>query len=127
MRFKKILFLMLLVAAFLIGSLLSSFHKHKHNKHSNSEQTTKILVSIKPIYSLVLGLTKNVPKIQTELLLYPPNSPHTFHLKPSDVKKIVDADLIIWVGPELESFLINPLSKLKTKKQILTLIEETPL
>lgn len=127
MRFKKILFLILLVVAFLIGTLLNSFHRHHKPPKHPAGQTTKILVSIKPIYSLVLGLTKNVPKIQTELLLPPPNSPHTFHLKPSDVSKIVEANLIIWVGPELENFLINPLTKLKSKKQILTLIEETPL
>lgn len=127
MRFKKILFLILLIVAFFIGTVLNSFQKHnKTLKHSN-EQTTKILVSIKPIYSLVLGLTKNVPKIKTELLLSPPHSPHTFHLKPSDLNKIAQADLIIWVGPELENFLINPLTKLKTKKQILTLMDETPL
>ncbi|GAB7220653.1 zinc ABC transporter substrate-binding protein ZnuA [Vibrio comitans] len=32
-------------------------------------------------------------------------SPHDYALRPSDVKKVRDADLVIWFGPELESFM----------------------
>lgn len=128
MTYKKIIFLILLVAAFLAGIFLPPLHKHNKNfKSQSTNQKTKILVTIKPLYSLVLGLTKNVPGIQTELLLSPPHSPHTFHLKPSDVNKIVQADLIIWVGPELENFLITPLANLKAKTQLLPLIKTAPL
>lgn len=122
------IFLILLVGAFLAGIFLPPLHKHNKNIKSHSiQQTTRILVSIKPLYSLVLGLTKNVPGIKTELLLSPPHSPHTFHLKPSDINKIVKADLIVWVGPELENFLITPLANLKSKTQLLPLIQTTPL
>lgn len=124
MSFKKVLFLAIIVAAFLIGTVLNFFQEQKvPPQKAAAEQNLKILVSIKPLYSLVLGLTKNVPKVQTELLLPPSQSPHTFHLKPSDVEKIVESDLVIWVGPELENFLINPLTNLKKKNQLITLFE----
>lgn len=125
MTTKKIIFLTLLILAFLTGLFLNTpLHKNNQNKKNT---VINVLVTIKPLYSLVCCLTKGVPGIQPELLLYPPNSPHTFHLKPSDVTKIVQANLIIWVGPELENFLITPLNNLKSKTQILNLTHSADL
>ena len=32
-----------------------------------------------------------------------------YDLRPSDVRRLRQADLVIWVGPELERFLVKPL------------------
>jgi len=45
-----------------------------------------------------------------ELMLTGHESPHHFALKPSHIKKISQADLVFWIGPELENFLIKPLN-----------------
>ena len=37
------------------------------------------------------------------------NSPHGFTLKPSHAKMLENADLVIWVGEDLEAFLEKPL------------------
>lgn len=125
---KKIIFLILVILGFLSG-LYFNTPLDKHNKNQQNKKNTEInvLVTIKPLYSLVSGLTKNVPGVKTQLLLSPPNSPHTFHLKPSDVTNIVQSDLLIWVGPELENFLINPVENLKPTTQTLNLIQAANL
>jgi zinc transport system substrate-binding protein len=43
-------------------------------------------------------------------LLIPANlSEHDYALKPSDVRTIGEADLVVWVGESLESYLVRPL------------------
>ena len=37
-------------------------------------------------------------------------SPHGFAMKPSHAKMLQDADIIFWVGEDLENFLVKPLS-----------------
>lgn len=60
-----------------------------------------VVTSIKPIHSLASQVTLG---ITTPILLFPDGqSPHTYLLKPSDRKQIQQADLIIWVGPQLET------------------------
>lgn len=68
----------------------------------------KVLVSIKPIHSLVASVMQGVA---TPTLLLPDYaSPHTFQLKPSNLKQLQEADLVIWIGPDLETFLEKPLA-----------------
>ena len=43
------------------------------------------------------------------------NSPHNFSLKPSHAKMLANADLVIWIGEDLETFLEKPLSTIAKK------------
>jgi len=43
------------------------------------------------------------------------NSPHGFSLKPSHAKMLENADLVIWVGEDLEAFLEKPLDTIAKK------------
>ncbi len=70
----------------------------------------KIVVSIAPIHSLVSLLTKGVS--EPKLLLRQGGSPHSSSLRPSQARALAAADLLIWVGPELESFLTVPVGRL---------------
>ncbi|MCT6867180.1 MAG: zinc ABC transporter substrate-binding protein ZnuA, partial [Gilliamella apicola] len=45
-------------------------------------------------------------------------SPHTYSLKPSDLAKIKTAELIIWVGEDLETFMPTVLKSIDKNKQI---------
>jgi zinc transport system substrate-binding protein len=62
-----------------------------------------VLSSIKPIQLITNEITEGVST--SEVLLSTNTSPHDYAFKPSDVKKIRKADLVVWVGPELETFL----------------------
>lgn len=69
-----------------------------------------IVVSIAPLHSLVSALTSGISEPQ--LLLTRGGSPHSASLRPSQARALSEADLLIWVGPELESFLSQPISRL---------------
>ncbi|MDF4815871.1 zinc ABC transporter substrate-binding protein, partial [Vibrio parahaemolyticus] len=66
-------------------------------------QAVTVLTSIKPIQLLVTELTQGVTS--PDVLLQSNTSPHDYALRPSDVKKVASADLVIWYGHDLEPFL----------------------
>ena len=67
----------------------------------------QVIASIAPLHSLVAGVMAGVG--EPGLLLSGPVSPHDFALAPSDVRRIAAADLVVWIGAPLESFLVKPL------------------
>ena len=73
----------------------------------------KVVTSIKPIHSLAAYVMDGVSKPNVIVDGY--NSPHGFSLKPSHAKMIENADLIIWVGEDLEAFLEKPLDSIAKK------------
>ena len=48
-----------------------------------------------------------------EVLLPPGASPHNYALRPSDVRRVSDVDLLYWIGPDMESFLPRVLKNRK--------------
>ncbi len=70
----------------------------------------KVIASIKPIHSLVALVMQGVGT--PDLIVNGSNSPHTYSLKPSDAEALQNAEVIFWVGPELEAFLQKPLEAL---------------
>jgi len=50
-------------------------------------------------------------------------SPHGFALKPSHAKMIQNADIIFWVGEDIESFLEKPLKSIAKKAEKIELME----
>lgn len=70
----------------------------------------KVVVSIKPIHSLVAGVMYGVS--QPALLIPGNTSPHTYSLRPSEASLLQEADLVFWIGSKLETFLVKPLSAL---------------
>jgi len=81
----------------------------------------KVVVSIKPLHSLVAGLMQGIGE---PLLLVKKGSPHGYVLRPSEARALANAQLVVWVGHELESFLEKPLSTLGHKAQKLNLSEQ---
>lgn len=80
----------------------------------------KVVTSIKPVHSLVAGIMQGVG--QPELLLSSSQSPHHYSLRPSERRKLAQADLIFWIGPRLESFIARVLNGLDKKTKIVSLI-----
>jgi len=73
-------------------------------------ETPSVVASIKPVYSLVAAIMDGVG--DPHLIVQGVESPHTFSLKPSRARTIADADVIIWIGPELEPALGKPIRSL---------------
>ena len=80
----------------------------------------KVVVTIKPIDSLVVGIMENVGS--PSLLLPDFASPHTYALRPSDARLLKDAEVVIWVGAELETFLEKPLQSLSQQARKVSLL-----
>ena len=69
----------------------------------------EVLSTIKPLGFIAAAITDGVS--EPNVLLPTGASPHDFSLRPSDIRSINDADLVVWVGPELEGFMTKPLAK----------------
>ena len=80
---------------------------------SISKADVKVVTSIKPIHSLAAYVMDGVGK--PDVIVDGYNSPHGLSLKPSHAKMIENADLIIWVGEDLEAFLEKPLNTIAKK------------
>lgn len=75
-----------------------------------NQSEAKVITTIKPLAFIVAAITENVD--ETDYILPDGASPHDYLITPKDLLKMKDADLIIWVGPELEGFMNPVLNKL---------------
>jgi zinc transport system substrate-binding protein len=81
----------------------------------------KVVASIKPIHSLVASVMQGVGT--PTLIVDGSNSPHTYNLKPSEASTLEQAQVIFWVGHELEAFLEKPIEALGNKAKTVSLID----
>jgi len=81
----------------------------------------RVVASIKPIHALVAGVMQGVGA--PRLLAPGGASPHDYSLRPSDARAIAEADVVFWVGPELEGFLVKPLDNAKDKVRSVALLD----
>lgn len=79
----------------------------------------KVVVSIKPIHSLVAAVMEGVG--EPGLIVGGASSPHVYTLRPSDAGRLAAADIVFWIGPIFESFLAKPLAALAGKAEIVEL------
>ena len=81
----------------------------------------KVVASIKPIHSLASHLMHGVAK--PDLIVDGYASPHGFALKPSHAKMLQNADIVFWVGEDIENFLEKPLDSIAKKAEKIELLE----
>ena len=84
-----------------------------------------VVASVKPVHSLVSGVMEGVGT--PDLIVEGAASPHTYSLKPSQAKQLEEADLVFWMGHELESFLEKPLEAITSKAKVIELIDSPGL
>ena len=89
--------------------------------NTSANADIKVVTSIKPIHSLASYLMDGVGK--PDLIVDGYASPHGFAMKPSHAKMLQNADLIFWVGEDLESFLEKPLNSIAKKAEKIELME----
>ena len=70
---------------------------------SSAQAEVKVLTSIKPVQLIAAAVQDGVGV--PEVLLPPGASPHNYALRPSDVRRVQSADLLYWIGPDMEGFL----------------------
>jgi len=82
-----------------------------------AQSTANVVVSIKPLHSIVSNLMEGVSRPQ--LLLESSDSAHTFHLKPSQLNLLSNADLVITIGDGFETGLKKTLRNIKVGSHII--------
>ncbi len=80
-----------------------------------------VVVSILPLHGLIAAVMEGVGT--PRLLIRGGASPHDASLRPSDARALSAADLVVWIGPGLETFLDKPLRTLAGAARVLTLAE----
>jgi len=78
-----------------------------------AQAAPKVIASIKPVHSLVAGVMDGIGT--PSLLVEGGGSPHTYSLKPSQASSLEKADIIFWVGGQLEAFLEKPIDTIGAK------------
>ena len=88
---------------------------------SPANADVKVVATIKPIHSLASYLMDGIGK--PDLIVDGYASPHGFALKPSHAKMLQNADIIFWVGEDIESFLEKPLKSIAKNAEKIELME----
>ncbi len=70
---------------------------------ANAQAEVRLLTSIKPLQLIAAAVQDGVGV--PDVLLPPGASPHHYALRPSDVRRVREADLLYWIGPDMEGFL----------------------
>lgn len=70
---------------------------------SPAQADVRVLTSIKPLQLIAAAVQDGVAV--PEVLLPPGASPHNYALRPSDVRRVQEVDLLYWIGPDMETFL----------------------
>lgn len=73
-----------------------------------------VLTTVKPLGFIANAIADGVTG--TQVLLPISASPHDYNLKPSDVEKLKSAQLVVWVGDEMETFLEKSVEQLPEEK-----------
>lgn len=79
-----------------------------------------VVTSILPLHSLVAGVMDGVGT--PRLLIGANASPHAYALKTSDALALSEAELVVWVGEELETMLEHSLHSLADKARVVELV-----
>jgi zinc transport system substrate-binding protein len=68
-----------------------------------AQADVRVLTSIKPLQLIAAAVEDGIAV--PEVLLPPGASPHNYALRPSDVRRVQEVDLLYWIGPDMETFL----------------------
>ena len=87
------------------------------NSHADVKTDIKVVTTIKPLHSLISRIMET--RGEPQLIIEGTNNPHTFVFKPSHANMIEEADIVFWIGEDLEAFMEKPLNSLaKNAKKI---------
>lgn len=79
-----------------------------------------VAASIKPVQALAKMVMGSLGT--PELIIPATASPHVFSLKPSQAKMLENANVVFWIGPDLETTLQGPLKKLSQNATVIALM-----
>lgn len=86
-----------------------------------SAEVPEVAVDIAPVHSLVARVMQGVGT--PALIVQPGASPHEYSLRPSEAAALQKADLVFWLGADLEPWLEHAIETLAGNATVTTLLE----
>lgn len=81
----------------------------------------RVAVDIAPVHALVAQVMQGVGT--PDLIVPPGASPHEHSLRPSEARALQEADLVVWVGPDLTPWMQDAIATLAGDATVATLME----
>ncbi|WP_333497549.1 zinc ABC transporter substrate-binding protein ZnuA [Kluyvera sp. CHPC 1.2972] len=75
-----------------------------------------VVASLKPLGFIASAIADGVT--ETQVLLPDGASEHDYSLRPSDAKRLQNADLVVWIGPEMEAFMDKSSQSIPDNKKV---------
>ncbi|CAK8741168.1 hypothetical protein SODG_004579 [Sodalis praecaptivus] len=75
-----------------------------------------VVASLRPLGFIAAAVADGVMPV--EIVLPDGASPHDYALRPTDALRLKRADVLVWVGPEMEAFLSGPAASLLAARRI---------
>lgn len=75
-----------------------------------------VVTSLKPLGFIASAIADGVT--ETQVLLPDGASEHDYSLRPSDAKRLQNADLVVWIGPEMEAFMDKSTQSIPDNKKV---------
>jgi len=88
---------------------------------SSDAEPPGVVASIRPLQLIVSAITDGVTR--PELLIPANASYHHFTLRPSSMRSLTGATLVVWVGPGLETWLSDVIWQLPGRVEVITVSE----
>lgn len=110
-----------IVYSLLAGILLITMPSKAYSISPESTTSKYTVVTIKPLYSLVTHLTDGI--LEPILLFKNNQTLHHYTMRPSERKLLAKADIIIWLGPELEPQLSKIIQQPKNRAKSISSLD----
>ena len=81
----------------------------------------RVVVSVKPVHAIVAAVMEGMAA--PALIVKGAGSPHTYAMRPSEARSLNRAEVVFWVGNNLETFLAKPLSALAGTARLVTVMD----
>ncbi len=85
-----------------------------------AEEAFRVVATIRPVHSVLSALLEGVTE---PLLLIEDGIPYGKRLDGAMERRLREADLVVWVGPELERFMADAVRDLPPETEVLTLLD----
>ena len=119
MKMKKILTIILSI----IVAVSFNGCKATQNTEPQDDARIKIVTTLFPYYDFVRAVTKEVDGISITMTVAPGQDSHSFEPTPKDIIKIENADLFIYNGGTLETWVDSVLGALSNDEQVMRMMD----
>ncbi len=88
---------------------------------ASASEPPAVVASIRPVHSLAAGVMGDLGA--PALIVRGYGSPHFYQMRPSEARALAGADVVLWIGEPLETFLAGPIRNLGGDARVISLLQ----